>query len=109
MKKVILLMLMTFFLSSAFSFASAQDAEILNYDKVVRSIDYPTECRELGIEGTVTVKLTVGEDDNLISYKVLYSPSEQLTEVVVAAIKDLKFKSNKQTSIILPIKFRLSI
>ncbi|MFY0598390.1 MAG: energy transducer TonB [Cyclobacteriaceae bacterium] len=119
MKHLALTLLTTILFTFA---ASATDpnvsvqAKAANLSEVVNNIDYPMESRENGVEGRVVVLVKINKTGEVVSNKVLSSPSSSLTEAVNESMKDLKFTPAKNaegenipTSVKIPIDFKLTI
>ncbi len=87
---------------------------VSNYTQVISQIEYPINCREKGIEGTVMVSISVDRRGNMKNYSILESPCSDLKEAVEAVLPSLSFEpavvDGKAVSskILIPVEFRLT-
>lgn len=88
----------------------------LNYKKVFEQLEYPTASKTQGDEGKTLVHLWISHEGELYQYHIENSPSEDLTELIKGALKDLKFSpamneegENVAGKLIIPLTFRLTI
>lgn len=87
---------------------------VSNYSQVISQVEYPMDCREKGIEGTVMVQITVDRQGSMIDYKILESPCSDLASAVEKVLPGLSFQpalvDGKAVSskILIPVEFRLT-
>ncbi len=87
---------------------------ISNYADVLSQIEYPTVCRDKGIEGTVLVKISVDRKGEMKSFKIVDSPCSDLKKAVADAIPSLNFLApvvdgrSVSSKIVVPVKFKLT-
>lgn len=55
-------------------------------------VPYPEEARRAGVEGTVTLSITIDPDGKVVAAKVLSGPSHGLNEAAREAIRKFKFR-----------------
>jgi TonB family protein len=53
---------------------------------------YPADLKAAGVSGTVTVEVEVGADGQVGEIRILKSPHSALSEAVVEAVKQFKFR-----------------
>lgn len=88
---------------------------IKNYQEVLSQVKYPKVCRTKGIEGTVKVKISVDQNGEMTSFKVLEFPCTDLKKAVEDVLAELEFepasKDGKPVAgkIIVPVDFKLTI
>lgn len=87
---------------------------VSNYTEVISQVEYPLNCIEKGIEGTVMVSISVDRRGNMKNYSILESPCSDLKEAVEAVLPSLSFEpavvDGKAVSskILIPVEFRLT-
>lgn len=87
---------------------------ISNYAEVLKQIEYPTVCRENGVEGTVFVRISVDNEGNMTKYDIVKTPCSDLKEAVEKVLPLLTFQpanvegQNVSSKILIPIEFRLT-
>ena len=88
---------------------------IVNYEEFVATMKYPAECRKLGIEGQVLIRLLINAEGRVERYRIISAPDDLMKKVCVKSIKQLKFlpardKNNKAVPayVDLPIIFDLT-
>lgn len=98
---------------------SEQAQEFYAFDEppvLIKSVSprYPDLARQAGIEGTVLLRVLVGEDGKVISANVLQSDVTPMMEKsAIAAAKQFRFKPAKQRTVpvkatmMVPIRFKL--
>jgi protein TonB len=55
-------------------------------------VPYPEEARRAGIEGTVTLSITIDFDGKVVAAKLIGGPGYGLNEAALEAIRRFKFK-----------------
>ena len=65
--------------------------KIVNYEEFVATIKYPPECRKLGIEGRVLIRLLINAEGRVVRYRIISAPDDLMKKVCVKSIKQLKF------------------
>ncbi len=56
-------------------------------------LEYPTEAREAGIQGTVVLEAIIGKDGTVVNYRVLNSPAHPfLQKAAVEAVKQWRYE-----------------
>ena len=85
------------------------------YAWLARNIQYPSICKEQGIQGRVSVQFVVNTDGSIVDEKVLRSPDSHLSEEALRLVRSMpKWKPARQGNkpvrmrYILPIMFRLN-
>jgi len=71
--------------------ATTVSAKPLNLPEVIGQIEYPKECSNTGAQGKVYVRILVDTEGKPISYVVLKSENEALTNAAVKVIYNLVF------------------
>ncbi len=88
---------------------------VSNYQEVLRTIEYPSHCRDNGMEGTVEVLIHLDRQGKIKEYEILGSPCNDLTKAVEAKISSFRFEAPVihgvpvSSQIMIPIEFRLTI
>ncbi len=82
---------------------------------LLENISYPEDIRNLGISGIVYVSFIVGVNGSISDIRILRSPHQKLSEIVIATIEKMpRWKPAKNHNIIseskanLPVKFTLT-
>lgn len=88
----------------------------VNMDNIVEAIGYPSETKNLGIEGLVLVYVEINEQGEVTSHTLLSAPNKKLKETVEQEISKLKFEParNQQglpvaSAVRIPFKFQLTL
>jgi protein TonB len=55
-------------------------------------VPYPPEARRAGVEGTVTLAITIDEQGNVVQAKVVSGPGYGLNEAALQAIRKYRFR-----------------
>jgi len=84
-----------------------QEPKVLNMGAVQRLIGYPIEAREAGIEGTVVVRILVGEEGQYLKHKVINQAHELLLRSIEPHLPALRFEPALQGG--KPVKFWVNI
>ena len=89
-------------------------AKLLNFQEFKKGIEYPLECRRMGIEGKVLIKFELDKEGRIANYQFLGNSHKLLKQACQKDVDKLRFmptidaENHKQPSfIILPIKFKL--
>jgi TonB family protein len=69
--------------------------ECLNLEEVQQKIGFPLEAKRAGAKGKVVAKLTVEPNGKVSKSEIIESPSQLLSDAVLAQIGGLKFKPAK--------------
>lgn len=79
-----------------------------------KNINYPKECKELGIQGRVIAKMIVNADGKITDIKIIRSPDERLSAEAIRLVKAMpdwipvqKDGKAVESTCYLPIMFRL--
>lgn len=67
---------------------------------------YTDEARTSGVEGTVVLDLTVGEDGHTRDIRVMQGLPHGLSEAAVAALRDCKFSPGEKAGKRVPVRIR---
>lgn len=88
------------------------DEECMKWIK--ENINYPKECKELGIQGRVIAKMIVNADGKITDIEIIRSPDERLSAEAIRLIKAMpdwipvqKDGKAVESTFYLPIMFRL--
>ena len=77
--------------------------------ELVRNIVYPESARKAGIEGTVYVNTMVDTLGELVYVNINKGVNKDLDWAAILAVKKTKFiPGDKNTKIIIPVKFKLN-
>lgn len=94
----------------------AESPKAVNYIEVISDIEYPSVCKEKGIEGKVIVVIKVDENGNVINHRFDSYPCTDLRDAVKEILPTLKFEPAKNANgdnviglIAVPVNFKLTI
>ena len=118
MKKLITTLLSGLFVFGLYAqtLGGSELPKALNYKEVISNIEYPTLCKEEGLEGRIIVVLEINASGEMTNYTFGPSPCQDLTNAVKMELTNLKFSpaidSNGEATagkISLPVNFKLTI
>jgi TonB family protein len=117
MKKIIAIVFTLIFVFTSFAGNGiAENPKTINYEEVLKGIEYPQVCREKGIEGRVIVLLSINKLGEITDYNFEAFPCSDLKEAVEDALPNMSFKPaiNEQGQAVdgqlaLPVNFKLTL
>lgn len=84
------------------------DGDLSKY--IAKSIRYPANAREAGIEGRVVVQFTVKKDGTLENIEVVKSANDDFSAEVIRLVEDMPaWKPGKQNGKVVNVRFTLPI
>ncbi|WP_339901417.1 energy transducer TonB [uncultured Cyclobacterium sp.] len=90
-----------------------EDPKPLNLGEIYQAIGYPSKAKEAGIEGSVVVRILVGQNGEYLKHKIVTNAHPLLSNSVDLEVKNLRFTPAMKAGqpvkvwINLPFKFKL--
>ena len=89
--------------------------KVINYQEFAKSIKYPQQCRIMGVEGKVLLRLRVNEWGRVEDYSVLEAPDKLMEKACLNSVYKLRFEPAQDDQgklvpayVYLPVVFKLT-